>query len=80
MINVSPNGRATEITDIDNLRKCGYYVVPKTVAGLPEAKYYVMHSIVANSAGAIQQIYDLETGNSYKRLCNNNVWTSWVQS
>ena len=80
MINVNSNGRATEITDIDNLRKCGYYVIPKTVAGLPEAKYYVMHSIVANSAGAIQQIWDLETGNSYKRLCNNNIWTSWVQA
>ena len=79
MINVSPDGRSTQITDIDNLRKCGYYTIPKTVAGLPEAKYYVMHSIVANSAGAIQQIWDLETGNSYKRLCNNNVWTNWVQ-
>lgn len=79
MINVSSDGRATEITDIDNLRKCGYYVVPKTVAGLPEAKYYVMHSIVANSAGAVQQIWDLKTGTSYKRVCNNNVWTSWVQ-
>lgn len=79
MINVGTNGRCTQVSEIDNIRKCGYFIVPNTVSGLPERKYYAMHSIAANSGGAIQQIWDLETGTSYKRLCYNNTWTSWVE-
>ena len=79
MIDVGTNGRATQVSEIDNIRKCGYFIVPNTVSELPAPKYYVMHSIAANSAGAIQQIWDLETGVSYKRLCNNNTWTNWVE-